>query len=123
MTKRFGEVKDFVASSIAAATAAAISTEISLVNTGFVLINPVLAGTITSTSITISIGILDDNDVIAWSAPLVSSIRTLPGAGGKVADFVGFDTYRAKSIFIALESAITGGGTVTLMYASAVPTL
>ena len=121
MTKRFGEVKDFVASSLAAASAPAVSTELELINTGFLLVCPVLSGTITSTTVTVSLGIKDDNDFIAWSAPQILAIRTIGAA--KVVDTAGFDTYRSKRVVIALESSITGGGTVTLMYASAVPTL
>jgi len=122
MTKRFGEFTDFVVSTLAATSAADISDPIVAVNTGCVLVNLVFTGTVTNTSVNVSVGLIDDNGVIGWSAPLAAAVRTLPDTS-VVADFLVFDTFRAKSIVIALEDAIAGGGTVDVMYSFAVPTL
>jgi hypothetical protein len=77
-----------------------------------------LTGTITNTSITLSVALTDENNVTVWSAPMVAAVRTLPG-GVKVADLLFFDIFRVNQAKIALESAITGGGTATVRYAFA----
>jgi len=80
----------------------------------------VFDGNITNADISLSIVITDSilntpTLITASSEAQTQVVRTLPG-GGPVCGIFVFDTLNASSIQIALESAITGGGTVKLYY-------
>jgi hypothetical protein len=84
--------------------------------TAYVLVR--LEGVITSAEVAVSIGITDANDVEGWSVPQVAEIRALPdGDGTKVVSLLSFKTLYAKSLRVALESAIAGGGAVKIYLA------
>lgn len=74
-----------------------------------------LTGTITNTELAVSLGITDQNDVTFWAVAQTQEVRTLPDASKVVGIFV-FDTLHATSLRVALETAITGGGTAKLFY-------
>jgi hypothetical protein len=120
--KRIQEIGDFQATNFTAQTAVGITASVdqSNIQTGALLV--VLAkftGAITNTDIQISVGLSDENGIEVWSAPQSLTLRTLPG-GAVVADMAVFSVFRSQHVRIALESAITGGGTVALYWATAV---
>lgn len=122
-SKRIQEISDFtVVPGLSGVTAATISTEIAQTaqqSGPLLIIKPKLNGTVSNATLTFSISIKDENGEETWSATQVSTLRTLPDAT-KVAPFLVFNVYRSQHIKVALETAVTGGGTVTALWASAI---
>jgi hypothetical protein len=79
----------------------------------FLRVLVIFTGAITNADITISIGITDQNGKTGWTPGVTQEVRTLPG-GGVVVGMFTFPTLQGAAINIALESAITGGGSVKL---------
>ena len=76
----------------------------------------VLAGAVTNTEISVSVGVTDANGITGWSATQTQEVRSLPDATKVVAMFT-FPTLRATSIVAFLESEITGGATAKMYIA------
>ena len=87
----------------------------------FVHVAVVLDGAVTNTDVTVSLGVIDLQVVLDgggpfWTVPATQEIRTIPDDSVVAGRFT-FQTLRAASIKIALESAITGGGSAKLFIA------
>lgn len=117
MTKSSSELRDFAATSITNAAAAAVSEAFSQAGAVWrnvcLLIQP--QPTVTNTEFTVSLCVVDANGVEAWTGPQVGVVRTLP-SGDKVVDLMIFSTLRSNTFKVALET-IPAGGTVSIKYA------
>ena len=74
-----------------------------------------LTGSVINTDITLSLGTSDGSGILAWSPPQTQELRTLPD-DSVVVGVYSFETLDASEIRIALESDISGGGSVKLYY-------
>lgn len=101
----------------AATTSAVITTDAGQLRQ-FLLVQITLSGTITNTTLDVSVGAVDEGSVESWLAKKTVQVRTPPG-GTKIAEMAVFDIANAKNVKIALETAITGGGTASVLYAFA----
>lgn len=96
-----------------AGTSAAISSDSSVRKQ--LAVQVALVGTITNVTLDLSICTIDAAGIESWQPKKTVAVRTPPG-GSKVAELALFEVYGVLSAKIALETAITGGGTATLYY-------
>lgn len=109
-----------IASSIVATTAAATSTAVTSDSSvrKQIALQVTLTGTVTNTTLDLSVCTIDDNGVESWQAKKTVAVRT-PPSGSKIVDLAVFDIYGVLSVKVALETAVTGGGTASVLYAFA----
>jgi hypothetical protein len=67
-----------------------------------------LVGAVSSSDVSVSIGVKDGAGVVGWSPVQTAEVRALPD-GTKVVSMFTFPTLRAAAIVAVLESAIAGG--------------
>jgi hypothetical protein len=117
-TKSYGDITNFVDTDLINVTAASISEEIIQVGGTwpYITILIALTGTVSNTEIPVSIGVIDDNDVIGWTPNTVLAVKTMPD-GTKVVDLGVVSTYKSARLKVALQAAISGGGSATVKYA------
>jgi hypothetical protein len=113
MTPRQGQIGDLFPitglSAVSTAAASAVPTE-DLETGPFLIIHLEPTGTITNTSVTVSVALVDSSGKEIWCEAQELGVRTVDGTT-RIARGI-FELFRATRYRVAVESAITGGGTV-----------